>query len=800
MATNDIAVTITGDASGLTAAFSKATASARTAASQITTAIRGVNGAAAALGAGLSVGGFALFIKSNIDALDRLGELAEIAGISATKLGGLAFAAKSSGVDIDALSKGVKGLNLTLAAAVGGSDAGAAEAFKKLGVAIKDSSGAARTADAVFLDVADAFQKYGDGSAKAALAVALFKKAGTELIPVLNAGGESLREQIAYYERYSGVNDEIVRRAGAFNDNLDRARLLSGAWGKQLVSELLPTLDGLVKVFAQAKEGGDGFSESAHAVAEGIKVIAKGAAVGTAFVVDFGSALGALFARAEALAKLDLSSFFGIGAEEEAQLQLRNQQLQKVLDAIDGKASGTTTKKPKPPAPTLTGDTDGAAKALLSKRIRELDALVAAEQETLNTREAFLKIFYDQDLVSVADYYNTRRELIRDSLARTVADYDAEIAAISAAAAKMTKGSERIKAEEDIAAVVEKRAKAQRTAANETNKLFIEQTQAAEKFRSKIEEISLAIARMSGDGVTAAAYGFDLQNKELQKQIDIRRTSSDEQERREAELAAKQLARLRELTVQQALLADQEARFTDVAAQVGTTQARLDIQRRSGQITEIDYLNKLSEANKAKIPELQAIIAKFEEIAVASGDPVALRNLDAMKLKLEELAASTTLLADRFNAIFADSFANAFTDVITGTKSVSEAFKDMEKQIVAAISRIAAQNIAESIFGKGGSGSFLGDLFSKIFSGGFSMPAFAGGTSFAPGGIALVGERGPELVNLPRGSRVTPNNKLGGGNVISINVNVPGGTSRASADQIALQTGAAVQRAMARIG
>lgn len=34
------------------------------------------------------------------------------------------------------------------------------------------------------------------------------------------------------------------------------------------------------------------------------------------------------------------------------------------------------------------------------------------------------------------------------------------------------------------------------------------------------------------------------------------------------------------------------------------------------------------------------------------------------------------------------------------------------------------------------------------------IPAFASGTASAPGGVALVGEQGPELVNLPRGSRV----------------------------------------------
>lgn len=38
-----------------------------------------------------------------------------------------------------------------------------------------------------------------------------------------------------------------------------------------------------------------------------------------------------------------------------------------------------------------------------------------------------------------------------------------------------------------------------------------------------------------------------------------------------------------------------------------------------------------------------------------------------------------------------------------------------------------------------------------------SIPRFATGTNFAPGGMAWVGERGPELVNLPRGSQVHTN-------------------------------------------
>lgn len=43
-----------------------------------------------------------------------------------------------------------------------------------------------------------------------------------------------------------------------------------------------------------------------------------------------------------------------------------------------------------------------------------------------------------------------------------------------------------------------------------------------------------------------------------------------------------------------------------------------------------------------------------------------------------------------------------------------------------------------------------------------SLPKFAAGVTNFGGGMAIVGERGPEIVNLPRGSDVIPNHRLGG--------------------------------------
>lgn len=58
------------------------------------------------------------------------------------------------------------------------------------------------------------------------------------------------------------------------------------------------------------------------------------------------------------------------------------------------------------------------------------------------------------------------------------------------------------------------------------------------------------------------------------------------------------------------------------------------------------------------------------------------------------------------------------------------------------------------------------------------VPGMASGSPYAPGGTTLVGERGPELVNLPRGSKVIPNgrtrNMLSDGNGVTVNVNISG--------------------------
>lgn len=89
-------------------------------------------------------------------------------------------------------------------------------------------------------------------------------------------------------------------------------------------------------------------------------------------------------------------------------------------------------------------------------------------------------------------------------------------------------------------------------------------------------------------------------------------------------------------------------------------------------------------------------------------------------------------------------FADMVVDVEGSIRGLVSSFRDGD--IVGVIVGVAdtISSIVGAISGSGG---------------GFSLPRFARGTSFAGGGLSMVGEEGPELVNLPRGSQVFSTDK-----------------------------------------
>src|SRR5262245_322588 len=213
-------------------------------------ALKGVLGT---LGVGLGVGAFSAMIKGAVDAQDKLQDLAKTTGLSVETIGGIGFAAKQSGGSLDELAKGYSKFNLAVAKAKGGNEE-LLQVFKNLGVSQRDL--AKLDTQEIFFKVADAFAATEDGAEKAEHAQKLFSKGFASMIPLLDEGSASIRANIAYFEKYSGITAESAKKADEFNDQLDKFNLVLGGLKQQLTGELLGPMKEFVDALTRVAEEG----------------------------------------------------------------------------------------------------------------------------------------------------------------------------------------------------------------------------------------------------------------------------------------------------------------------------------------------------------------------------------------------------------------------------------------------------------------------------------------------------------------------------------------------------------------
>jgi len=178
------------------------------------------------------------------------------------------------------------------------------------------------------------------------------------------------------------------------------------------------------------------------------------------------------------------------------------------------------------------------------------------------------------------------------------------------------------------------------------------------------------------------------------------------------------------------------------------------------------YIEDLEKAkNEGDFSKVSELLSTEE-----AGNSLRLENAQTYADEYEKLwkDANTTFKESFLNSIrdVESSFSDFFTDVITGQKSLKEAFADLLKSfinmIAEMIARWAAAQVVQQLFGVFGINPK--NNFGKFASGGVGS------------GLTLVGEQGPELLYLNHPSRIF-NNKdtrsiLSGGSV-NMYVNTP---------------------------
>lgn len=365
-----------------------------------------VAGAAAAAGV-------ALITKQQIDLADRMAKLAQTTGMSVEQLSSLELAAELAGVSLDEMATGMGRLARTASDATRGLKT-AQDAFSAVGISVTDESGNLRSLDDLLGDVADAFSKMEDGTAKAAVAQELFGRAGAKMIPLLNQGRAGLAAAREEAEALGLVLDaDTAAAAERFNDNLTRVEFAAKGAARELAEGLLPHLDFLSEQLVTAAKDGDSFVETGDNIGEAIRVIA-GAAVGAwASIKALGIGFVSLATAAEALLRFDTDG--AMQAIDQANQDLNDifdDASKRILDLRTGEATPVAASAPRTQAivreNTTTGKTEAEkaaeahAKAL--EKVREQVLLLNdAEGEAAKMR-AMVDELYAQGKVPQAAY------------------------------------------------------------------------------------------------------------------------------------------------------------------------------------------------------------------------------------------------------------------------------------------------------------------------------------------------------------------------------------------------------------
>nr|QQZ50314.1 hypothetical protein JKL49_00875 [Phenylobacterium glaciei] len=187
-----------------------------------------------------------------------MGKMAQKVGVGVAALSQLQYAAELSDLSLEQLGGGLKKLGVNMAGVASGGAQPAAAAFRALGIDVTDANGQLRSTDAVFTDVAGAFGNMADGAGKTALAVQIFGKSGSDLIPLLNSGAKGLAEMRAEADALGLTIDETAARAAeGFNDNLTRLGKVTTGITRQLAAGLAPTLEVVSASLVSAAKDGD---------------------------------------------------------------------------------------------------------------------------------------------------------------------------------------------------------------------------------------------------------------------------------------------------------------------------------------------------------------------------------------------------------------------------------------------------------------------------------------------------------------------------------------------------------------
>ncbi len=193
--------------------------------------------------------------KASIDYGDEILKASEKTGLTTESLSKLKYAADQSNVSFDAVVNGLKFLERSMFNAEEG-NAKLSLAFAELGINIKDANGNMKSAEDVLLEAADKFKNMESETAKTALAMQIFGRAGTEMLPLLNEGSEAIKKMEDTAKSLGlELSGENAKQLKEYEDNLKNVKAAFGGLSLEITNDLYPALDGFIKKITDGISG-----------------------------------------------------------------------------------------------------------------------------------------------------------------------------------------------------------------------------------------------------------------------------------------------------------------------------------------------------------------------------------------------------------------------------------------------------------------------------------------------------------------------------------------------------------------
>ena len=188
---------------------------------------------------------------------DALAKQAGALGVSTAALQGWQHAAQLSGSSADEFGAAFTKFTRNVAEAGDAATGPAADAFRTLGISVKDATGKLGQPIDLLDGVVAGLEKVEDPAKRTQVVMDLFGKSGAKLLPLFSEGKEGIAKLRAEVGELGASFDEaFLKNAQEFNDNFDRMKLGLRGLAIQVIGPMLP---GLVRLSEQIVAGTKAF-------------------------------------------------------------------------------------------------------------------------------------------------------------------------------------------------------------------------------------------------------------------------------------------------------------------------------------------------------------------------------------------------------------------------------------------------------------------------------------------------------------------------------------------------------------